>query len=397
MSWGVLAPFIALAITFAAMQGAVALTGAIRRRDYRLFEDRTRDSFARQFPIPTLDKSPAEDRRKALARFLDKIHQAANAAQTRYHNAVVRSAGCLVVAFIALTLGTLPQEDWQLIDRLLVNDQRVEQVLTWLDAIAILFVLIVFLFAGNANRRWIAARVGTELLRQYQFLNVVFPRVSSEQHADEGESQFDLEADAIKARVQEGSISDIIPRIERFWSERKASIENRAIEESDIPPDALLVYLQRRVWRELGWFADSKARLEHIAERRRIVLLSLYGVAAAVAVVKLLLFLCSGHSPAYLLLFLLVITGMSGAMTAYYINQNARSLIHRYNTQQRRIAECLKEFNKRWNFADLPSLNTDAAAKAEIRARILQFEDLMVEELIDWTHITSQDAMELAP
>jgi hypothetical protein len=384
VSWEVLAPFIAFAITFVAMEAAVALTGAIRRRDYRLFEDRSKESFARQFSIPTIGQSAAEEPRKALAQFLDKIHQAANAAQTRYHNAVVRSAGCLGVAFIALTLGTLQQGDWQSMDGLLVNHQPVEQVLTWFDAIATLFVLILFLYAGNANRRWIAARVGTELLRQYQFLNVVFPGGSSEPHFDEGKSQFDLEAEAIKARVQEGSISEIISRIERFWSERRASIENRALEESDIPADALLVYLQRRVRRQLGWFADSKARLEHIAERRRIVLLSLYCVAAAVAVVKLVLFLSSGHSP-------------SGAKTAYYINQNARSLIHRYNTQQRRIAGWLTDFNKGWSFAGLPLLNMDAAAKTDICARILQFEDLMIEELVDWIHITSQDAMELAP
>ena len=397
MSWSVLAPLVAFAITFAGMQTAVAVIGLMRRRDFRLFEDRSKESFARQFPIPTIGQSAAEERRKALSRFVDKIHQAANAAQTSYHNAVVRSAGCLGMAFIALVLGTLPEEDWQSRGGLLVDPQLVEHVLNWVDAIAILFVLILFLYAGSANRRWIAARTGAELLRQFQFLNAVFPGASSGPRVDEDESQFDLEADAVKSRVQDGSISDIIPRIERFWSERKASIENRVLGEFDIPADALLVYLQRRVRRQLGWFADSKTRLEHIAERRRIALLWLYGVAAAVAVVKLFLFLCSGHSPAYLLPVLLIMTGMSGVMTAYYINQNARSLIHRYNTQQRQITEWLKDFSKRWSFAGLPPLNMDATAKPEMCACILQFEDLMIEELIDWIHITSHDAIELAP
>ena len=397
MPWSVLAPIIALAITFAVAQAAAVLTGAIRKRDYRLFEDRSMESLANQFPVATLGRSAAEERRKALAPLLDKVHQVANKAQTRYHNAVVRSAGCLVVAFIALVLGTLREEDWQLVGVLPVHHQLVEQVLTWIDAIAILLVLILFLYAGGANRRWIAARLGTELLRQYQFLNVVFPGVSAELHVGERKSQFAIEADAVKARVQDGPVGDIISRVERFWDERKASIENRMLEESDISPDALLVYLQRRVRRQLGWFSDSKARLEHIAERRKIVLLGLYGIAAAFAVVKLVWFLASGQSLAWLVRFLLIMTGISGAMTAYYINQNARSLIHRYNTQQRRIAEWLKNFKKSWNFAKPPSEDLDAEAKREIRDRILQFEDLMIEEAIDWVHITSQDVIELAP
>lgn len=164
-----------------------------------------------------------------------------------------------------------------------------------------------------------------------------------------------------------------------------------------MPVDASVVYLRRRVRRQLGWFADSKARLEHIAERRGIILLSLYFVAVTLSVVKLLWFLSTDHSPSYLLQFLLVLTGMAGAMTAYYINQNARSLIHRYNTQQRRIAEWLNDFDKRWSFTDLPSRTMEVSDKAEMRIRVLEFEDLMIEELIDWVHITSHDAIELAP
>jgi hypothetical protein len=88
---------------------------------------------------------------------------------------------------------------------------------------------------------------------------------------------------------------------------------------------------------------------------------------------------------------------MSAAMTAYYINQNSRSLIHRYNTQQRFITAWLVAFNQRWDFATLPSLTVDPVAKNDMRAQILRFEDLMIEELIDWIHITSHDAIELAP
>jgi hypothetical protein len=39
----------------------------------------------------------------------------------------------------------------------------------------------------------------------------------------------------------------------------------------------------------------------------------------------------------------------------------------------------------------------DPAAKENIRSRILNFEDLMIDELVDWIHITGHDAIELAP
>jgi len=73
----------------------------------------------------------------------------------------------------------------------------------------------------------------------------------------------------------------------------------------------LLVYLQRRARRQLGWFTDSKARLEHIAEWRNAVLPTLYCLTAFLAVLKLAFFLCGGHSPAYLLPPLLIVTGIA--------------------------------------------------------------------------------------
>jgi hypothetical protein len=298
-----------------------------------------------------------------------------------------------VLAFLALAFGTLRPEDWPAwLDR-----SSLELLLNWIDTIAILFVLILFFYGRRVCRPWIAGRVGAELLRQYQFLGVVFPGAISPAPADDLKTQFDIEADLVTKRVQDGSITDIAARIERFWSARRASIESRTLTEADFTADALLVYLRRRALRQLGWFSDSKARLECIAERRNIVLLSLYCITALLAVIKHVLFLYGGHSPAYLLPLLLIVTGLSATMTAYYINQNSRSLIHRYNTQQRFIAGWLATFNERWNFASLPSLTIDVAAKNDIRAQILRFEDLMIEELIDWSHITSHDAIELAP
>ena len=92
VSWGMLAPFIALAVTFAAAQAAVVPTGAVRSRDYRRFEDKSSECLARRFPLPTLDPSTGEERRKLLSPFLATAHKAASAAQTTYCNAAARFA-----------------------------------------------------------------------------------------------------------------------------------------------------------------------------------------------------------------------------------------------------------------------------------------------------------------
>lgn len=394
VNWQWLAPLLALIITLIAMQTAVVLTGAIRTRNYRRFENKNKAAIARQFSLPPgIPSSQAEERRRALSPFVTASHQTANAAQTVYHNAVARSVGSLVIAFIGLVLGDIPPQDWPAIGGLAAQHAQIEYLLNWLDCIAMLSVLVLFLYAHKASGRWIAVRSGTELLRQYQIFYLVLP--GADATADNARSKFDREADIVKTEVQNGSTTDIISRIERFWQSRRTFIENRPLEDADVTPDAVVSYLERRARRQLGWFSNSKARLEHSAERHSGMLLVLYVIAASFALLKLALFLCSGSTSAYLLALLLILTGLSGAMTAYYINQNARSLIHRYNTQQRRIGDWLKAFNKK--FPNLPSLTLDAEDKADIRERILQFEDLMIEELIDWVHITSHDAMELAP
>jgi len=115
------------------------------------------------------------------------------------------------------------------------------------------------------------------------------------------------------------------------------------------------------------------------------------------AVSKHISFLYGWRGNTYLMPMLLIVTGISAAMTAYYINQNSRSLIHRYNTQQRFISNWLDNFNETWKLSDLSSVPLDLGAKDDMRTQILIFEDMMIQELIDWTHITSRDVIELAP
>jgi hypothetical protein len=394
LPWQILAPIIALAITFAVMQSAVFVIGRIRARDYRRFESNSEQRLVERFPIPTAEASPAEVRRTSISLLLDKVHRIANLAQTTYYNAVVRSASCLVLAFVALAFGTLRTDDWPSWANWL------PVVLSWVDVIAILFVLALFYQGRRASQPWIAARANTEFLRQYQFVNIVFPSASSSQPAADPKTQFDVEVDRVSAALRYDPITDIATQIERFWNTRRMSFKSHALTDADLTADAVLVYLRRRVRRQLGWFMDSAARLEHIAHRRNVVLLWLYVIMAALAVGKHILFLYDWQGHTYLMPILLIVTGMSAAMTAYYINQNSRSLIHRYNTQQRFITNWLLHFNETYKLSDLSLLpldTLDTAAKNNIRTQILLFEDMMIEELIDWAHITRHDLIELAP
>jgi hypothetical protein len=290
MCWEILAPLAALAITAIAAYVAVILTSLLRRRDYRRFEDRSQGNLARRYPMPCADQ-----RREALGALLRPLHQATNRAQTSYHNAVVRSAGCLFLAFLALTLGTLPHGEWpaNLLPAEILH--RSEPLLVWVDAIAIFSVLLLFWRGRAANERWIAARVHTELLRQFQFLNVLFPTATV--HGADLETRFMAEADRIKQRVQEGPVREIVRRIEEFWRERCEELDRTPPGAEDFSPDGLLVYLRRRPLRQLGWFSDSKERLQHIAERRKWLVLGLYCAATVLAGIKLVIFSSSARRP----------------------------------------------------------------------------------------------------
>jgi hypothetical protein len=94
---------------------------------------------------------------------------------------------------------------------------------------------------------------------------------------------------------------------------------------------------------------------------------------------------------------LLIIIGWSAAETAYYFNQNSRSLMHRYNTQQGRISKWFKALSTVVPFTELSARPLDSKPSSEIRDLVLQFEDLMVDELIDWLHISRHDVIEIAP
>jgi hypothetical protein len=391
---------IALAVVAVAVSIATIWARTLRGRKYRRFENKSEKAVEREFPLPPSGSSAPEQRRELFSPFLVRAHQTANARQTRYYMAVVGSTSCLVLAFLALAFGSLRLED----DRPFLGS-----VLNWIDITAILLVVCLYYFGRAANNRWIPARTGVEFLRQYQYLTVAFPTAMAPTREIDLRSQFNSETARIGTEVQRGPVADIVARITRFYLARRAAIADHELTEADLTGDEILVYLQRRVRRQLVWFTDSKSRLESTAAFREQILPILYWLTFAFAVIKIISFLrpkwfdillvpwLGSYWHTYLSSIALIITGASATVTAYYINQNTRSLIHRYFTQQRFIMRWLNDLNERWSFAGLPSRQLTTGEKNAIRSEILRFEDLMIEELIDWTHITSHDSIELAP
>jgi hypothetical protein len=391
LPWSAVAPPAAIVLTIAATESARFLTGKIRSRDYRLFEDRNARAVADRFPLPDAARSDAEQRRKSLSPLFGEVHKAANEAQTEYYKTVVRSAACLVLAFLCLAAGAfLGRGEWS-------GAPALELVLSWIEIIAIAAVLALYWHGRRVSRPWIAARTLAELLRQYQFLSVVIPSGFSIHPGEDLGGRFLEENAQIAKRVLNGPYSRISARIENFWAARKACVANATLTEADLTADAVLLYLEKRARRQLVWFVDSAQRLQHVAERRGGILLALYCCAAGLAVTKHGFILCQGNSPPYIAMLLLIVTGLSAAMTAYYVNQNSRSLVHRYITQQRFIESWLKEFDSRTPFAAIAAATMNPGTKNEIRNDILRFEELLIGELADWISITTHDSIELAP
>src|ERR1700755_938664 len=91
---------VASCVTFVIAESVVAFTGHLRRTDYRRFERLNEAAINDRFPINGPEAFKLDERQKAFSLQVKSMHEAANLAQTTYHDVVARSAGCLVVAFL---------------------------------------------------------------------------------------------------------------------------------------------------------------------------------------------------------------------------------------------------------------------------------------------------------
>jgi hypothetical protein len=391
-----------------------------RRRDseYRRYEDASRSAIVAEFPLPSVAGGLTSPLERALADLANAEHREAVLAQNEYQSALARSAACLLLAScaLALTCASLDKLHSITVMRSLMSVECLHSIhlgLAGIDAISIALLIILYWHAHRASRRWIALRIRAELLRQFRFLMVVFPQAVGQDGARDITSRFSEEADRIDKRVLSGPFATMELRIHEFWQERRSAIEKGRQSDARRSATALLSYLAKRPRRQLGWFTDSMERLKDAARRRKNRLEKLYYVVCALAVVKLLLELVPGsvygngdvlilslpglHAAlsALILPVLLILTAWSAVETVYYLNQNARSLLHRYKFQTEKIRGWLRSFNAAMPFEQLAANVVDTENVTS--AMILTFEESLIEELIEWVHVSSHDVIEIAP
>jgi len=189
----------------------------------------------------------------------------------------------------------------------------------------------------------------------------------------------------------------VAKRVLEFWEVQKSKLQSR---HAEFTAEAAQFYLQQRARQQLRWFGRSKKRLQDEDLRRTRLLIVLYFSTLVVAVAKLVSHVGNGPHEriteigAFLLL---LTTGLAGAMTGIFFSQNQRSLVHRYHAQERRICDWLHKVKK--GFPNLMEEDAGVLAKspATLRNHFLDFEALMIEELVDWLHITERDKIELRP
>lgn len=370
---------IALALVLLITAVGARLAMWLRAREYL----RERKNRKRVDPKMTGGETPASPAHLIdLAKLVSVDHNAAVGAQTEYARWVVQLFICLFIAFTSVALSaTLFRE----------ND-AVRGVLAWSDIFALVWALVHLRQGKAANSRWLKARTRAELLRQCQFLYVFFPP----QHEPRGITRFyDREAEQIEREIKSDNKRDLAASVLEFWRKRRSALEAPILSDQAWSAGIFEFYVTERARRQLRWFSTARSRLEASDLHRRVVLKLLYATTLALAAADTVLRIrqvpvedvVNGIS-----FLALMTTGFAAGMTGVYFSQNRRSLIHRYQSQERRISDWLED-------TKLEDTKIVGVARPniayDVKGHILAFEDIMIEELVDWINISQRDSIEV--
>jgi len=312
------------------------------------------------------------------------------------------------------------------------------------DVICFLLSFFAFLRASYWNRKWMLRRSKNEMLRQWCVLDNIFLRDGTEadviREYAEMEQKIDSEIgyepqsgwDTLRRVIGAGSHerdNSLSSSVLAAWKHRRSEfIDN--FTRSSITFAQYAVYFRKRPMSQADWFRRSYSRISRYGHWRETTLQRIFFVTLVVALIKSWLLLAGPKELAWLkpwtTLGILVLIGLSVAISALYFNQNNRSLAHRYSTQVRLIdgwldnhLSFIKNVAASFDLAvispaamgeDLKvsaspseselaigrSLEIDAQAKRDLLEQILRFEDLMIEELLDFLSISEQDSLEIS-
>jgi len=332
------------------------------------------------------------------AQWWNKLHIPTFEIKNRYFEYIGRCGVILAGVFILLALElTLFRER-----------ADINKYFAMIDMVAIVFVLLYWWRSKVANQRWVSIRIQAELMRQWRKIKRL------ELSDSERIKSFDSAVAAIITDVLQpqskfkkwlglGPTSEELEkRIDDYWGDLRTNIQKAA--EKKAPNEWLIRasrYVNDRPKKQLAWFDMRQKQLVGAGKSRGTKMIFLYVISLFFAFGNLIVahnLITAFGLPSSIIswtdiwltsdvlaLCLLATTAISAAMTYWFISRNERSLKHRYKTQKRMIEKSILKM-------ELAIKRNDVG---ELCEQILEFEDLMIDEMVDWVHITSHDVAEL--
>jgi hypothetical protein len=375
------------AISPVAFAGLAALAaGKLRSRRFRKFKSAPTEPPDFLPALPQLSPTPVEARLDETMRgSLHDEHALAKALQNRAFAMLVMASAGLLLAFVLTTASVT----------VLAASPEVHIFSAAADVTSFLLVGWTFSLSARVRAKWLHQRARVELVRQWI---AVEPLVSGDPDSvAERLSAFEARVDA----ALDAKKGDLHARVAHLADCRSAEIEAGIAGNRNFSTRNLHHYIVLRPVRQVRWFSASRNRIDHQREGRRTLMLTLFGIAALAAVVKLAGIMAMGPHQAHALaslatLVLLVSIGLATALTSTFVGQSLRSIRHRYAMQMGSFRVWLERSSPVIDLARSGASPSDAE-RTQAAAAVAKFETLMLTELLDWITITGDDAMELAP
>jgi len=361
-----------------------------------------------------------------------QLEKNAQSAQSSYHRNLARGIGAIASAFIVLVAA-----------------------LTWApglisfaaayDVVAFVIATLAFWGAGHWNQVWLHRRAKNELIRQWCVVDHLFTLHAMEQEKTDPEDNDlqNIRKEQVSQRYKEFAdrvenalgpeqtsflrsiggmlrspfqrVSDpgrhtptgesaLATRVAAFWEIRQSELVKQF---QAVSLDATLVatHFRKRPETQIIHFPRNARRLRAQGKWTARALLGAFIVTFLLCIAKLIavnawLLPASEDIKMWLTFFILVFIGLASAASSLYLNQNNRSLVHRYDVQIRQMKQWLDEHMAILEEADgvfEPGDQFSLRSSKAIFDKVIEFEDVMIEELLDFIAITEHDTAELSP
>lgn len=333
-------------------------------------------------PEPTEINPRYNSEIEAETKTLIGLHRAAKSAKEAYHIAAARCVSAAGFALVALALSIT----------VFNKSATFKGVAAPFDAFALLFSWWQWRIAKVRSRIWVEARTRAEILRQRIPMAILFD-LNGAAPAESALGQVNL--GAIERNLRPHSGTSVVT----YWQKLRADCSDRGLSPSNAWQD-FQQYLSTRVIPQLDECISQQSRLKMTNRSREKALSWAFWAAITLALLKMVSQLQSPHIGAvsyidailpakYVAMYLsagaMSLAALSTTLSALYMGRNDRSLSHRYAAHQRQIEAWLQAQSRG---------EPDQSFKATDLDAILSFEDIMIDEHIDWMHITLRDIVE---